>query len=57
MGKMDQVLLQSDGSLKVNRYDLRNTNNGSYYETRTIMSMVYDHFQHPGTSTSGRITA
>ena len=48
MGKMDQVLLQSDGSLKVNRYDLRNTNNGSYYETRTIMSMVYDHFQHPG---------
>jgi hypothetical protein len=48
MGKMDQVLLQADGSLKVNRYDLRNTNNGSYYETRTITSMVYDHFQHPG---------
>ena len=48
MGKMDQVLLQSDGSLKVNRYDLRNTNDGTYYETRTITSMVYDHFQHPG---------
>ena len=48
MGKMDQVLLQADGSLKVNRYDLRNTNDGSYYETRTVMSMVYDHFQHPG---------
>jgi hypothetical protein len=48
MGKMDQVLLQPDGTLKVNRYDLRNSNNGSYYETRTIMSMVYDHFQHPG---------
>jgi len=48
MGKMDQVLLQADGSLKVNRYDLRNSNDGHYYETRTIMSMVYDHFQHPG---------
>lgn len=48
MGKMDQVLLQPDGSLKVNRYDLRNSNDGRYYETRTITSMVYDHFQHPG---------
>ncbi len=48
MGKMDQVLLQPDGSLKVNRYDLRNSNDGHYYETRTITSMVYDHFQHPG---------
>src|SRR2546428_10372888 len=27
-GKMDQVLLQPDGSLKVNRYDLRNSNDG-----------------------------
>jgi len=32
----------------VRRYDLRNSNDGFYYETRTIMSMVYDHFQHPG---------
>jgi len=48
MGKMDQVLLQPDGKLKVNRCDLRNSNDGHYYETRTIMSMVYDHFQHPG---------
>src|SRR4051812_37555313 len=48
MGKMDQVLLQPDGRLKVNRYDLRNSNDGHYYETRTIMSMVYDHVQHPG---------
>lgn len=48
MGKMDQVLLQRDGTLKVNRYDLRNSNDGRFYETRTIMSMVYDHFQHPG---------
>src|SRR5436190_21083890 len=48
MGKMDQVLLQPDGKLKVNRYDLRNSNDGHYYETRTIMSMVYDHFQHLG---------
>jgi hypothetical protein len=47
-GKMDQVLLQPDGSLKVNRYDLRNSNDGRYFETRTITSMVYDHFQHPG---------
>ena len=48
MGKMDQVLVQPDGRLVVNRYDLRNSNDGHYYETRTIMSMVYDHFQHPG---------
>jgi len=48
LGKMDQVLLQPDGTLKVNRYDLRNSNDGHYYETRTIMSMVYDHFQHSG---------
>ena len=48
MGKMDQVVLQPDGRLAVNRYDLRNSNDGHYYETRTIMSMVYDHFQHPG---------
>jgi len=47
-GKMDQVLLKDDGTLTVNRYDLRNSNDGHYYETRTIMSMVYDHFQHPG---------
>jgi hypothetical protein len=47
-GKMDQVLVQPDGTLKVNRYDLRNSNDGHYYETRTITSMVYDHFQHPG---------
>jgi hypothetical protein len=48
MGKMDQVLLQPDGSLKVNRYDLRNSNDGHFYETRTITSMLYDHFHHPG---------
>ena len=48
MGKMDQVLLQADGTLRVNRYDLRNSNDGHYFETRTVMSMVYDHFQHPG---------
>src|SRR5471032_1038919 len=48
MGKMDQVLLQPDGTLKVNRYDLRNSNDGHFYETRTVMSMVYDHFQQPG---------
>jgi hypothetical protein len=48
MGKMDQVLLQPDGTLKVNRYDLRNSNDGHFYETRSITSMAYDHFQHPG---------
>lgn len=47
-GKMDQVLLKADGTLAVNRFDLRNSNDGRYYETRTIMSMLYDHFQHPG---------
>ena len=48
MGKMDQVLLNADGTIQVNRYDLRNSNDGHFFETRTIMSMVYDHFQHPG---------
>jgi hypothetical protein len=48
MGKMDQVLLRPDGTLEVRRYDLYNTNSVLYYETRTIESMVYDHFQHPG---------
>jgi hypothetical protein len=48
MGKMDQVLLRADLTLEVRRYDLHNSNDGFYYETRTITSMVYDHFQHPG---------
>ena len=48
LGKMDQVLLHADGTLEVRRYDLHNSNNGFYYETRTVMSMVYDHFQQPG---------
>jgi len=41
---------------EVNRYDLRNSNNGTTTR-RGHHSMVYDHFQHPGTSTSARITA
>ena len=48
LGKMDQVILNADGTLEVRRYDLHNSNNGFYYETRTVMSMVYDHFQQPG---------
>ena len=48
LGKMDQVLLRADGTLEVRRYDFHNSNDGFYYETRTVMSMVYDHFQHPG---------
>ena len=48
MGKMDQVLLKPDGKLEVHRYDFHNSNDGFYYETRTVMSAVYDHFQHPG---------
>jgi hypothetical protein len=49
MGKMDQVLLQPDGTLQVNRYDFHNTNLWTAYETRVVTSMVYDHFQHPHT--------
>ncbi|HXN81112.1 MAG TPA: hypothetical protein VN883_01470 [Myxococcales bacterium] len=48
MGKMDQVLLRADLTLEVRRYDLHNSNDPHYYETRTITSMVYDHFQHRG---------
>jgi hypothetical protein len=48
-GKMDQVLLRSDGALEVRFYDLHNSPpTGFYYETREITSMLYDHFQHPG---------
>ena len=48
LGKMDQVLVRADRTLEVRRYDFHNTNNGFYYETRTIISGLYDHFQHPG---------
>jgi hypothetical protein len=48
MGKMDQVRLNSDLSLRVDRYDFHNSNDWHFYETRTVMSLVYDHFQHPG---------
>jgi hypothetical protein len=47
-GKMDQVLLQPDLTLHVNRYDFHNSNDFHYWETRTITSAFYDHFQHPG---------
>jgi hypothetical protein len=47
-GKMDQVILQQDLTLHVNRYDFHNSNDFHYWETRTITSAVYDHFQHPG---------
>src|SRR5438132_10558727 len=48
LGKMDQVRLNSDLTLQVNRYDFHNSNNWHFFETRTITSFVYDHFQHPG---------
>ena len=48
LGKMDQVLLNSDLSLRVDRYDFHNSNDAHFWETRTITSFVYDHFQHPG---------
>jgi hypothetical protein len=48
MGKMDQVRLKPDLTLEVNRYDFHNSNNWEHYETRTVTSAVYDHFQHPG---------
>jgi hypothetical protein len=48
LGKMDQVKLNPDGTLQVNRYDFHNSNDWRYYETRTITSAYYDHFLHPG---------
>jgi hypothetical protein len=48
LGKMDQVKLNPDGTLQVNRYDFHNSNDWRYYETRTITSAYYDHFSHPG---------
>ena len=48
MGKMDQVRLKPDLKLEVNRYDFHNSNDAHFWETRTITSAVYDHFQHPG---------
>ena len=48
MGKLDQVVLRADGTLDVRRYDFHNTNDWHFYETRTIMSGVYDHVFHPG---------
>jgi len=40
MGKMDQVLLQSNGSLNVNRCVLRNANDGHVDEALAITSIV-----------------
>jgi hypothetical protein len=48
LGKMDQVRLNPDLTVQVNRYDFHNSNNWHFFETRTVMSFVYDHFQHPG---------
>ena len=48
LGKMDQVKLNADLTLQVNRYDFHNSNDGYFYETRTITSAYYDHFSHPG---------
>ena len=48
LGKMDGVRLNPDLTLQVNRYDFHNSNDAHFWETRTITSAVYDHFQHPG---------
>jgi hypothetical protein len=48
LGKMDQVHLNPDLTVQVNRYDFHNSNDWHFYETRTVTSFVYDHFQHPG---------
>jgi len=48
MGKMDQVRLNPDGTLQVNRYDFHNSNDWHFFETRMITSAFYDHFHHPG---------
>ena len=48
LGKMDQVRLNPDRTLQVNRYDFHNSNDWRFFETRTITSAFYDHFHHPG---------
>ena len=40
LGKMDQVLPRPDRTLEVRRYDFHNSNDGFYYETRTVMSVL-----------------
>ncbi len=46
-GKFDQVNLNADGTLTVQRYDVKDTF-GQYWENRSTRRFLYDHWFHPG---------
>lgn len=49
-GKMDRVRLRADGTLEVDRFDFVAIRHGAeYWHNRTVRSVAYDHFVHPGT--------
>ena len=49
-GKLDRVRLQADGTLEVRRFDLASAGFGlNFWHNRTVLRMVYDHFEHPHT--------
>jgi hypothetical protein len=49
-GKLDRVRLQPDGTLEVRRFDLASAGFGlNFWHNRSVLRMVYDHFQHPHT--------
>ncbi len=49
-GKLDRVRLQPGGTLEVRRFDLASAGFGlNFWHNRTVLRMVYDHFQHPHT--------
>jgi hypothetical protein len=49
-GKMDRVRLAADGTLDVDRFDFVAGRHGAeYWHNRTVQSVAYDHFAHPGT--------
>lgn len=53
-GKIDQVKLNANGTIKVNRFDLVANQHGMFYwHNRTVYRMVYDHFIHPHTLYAG----
>ncbi|MFL5322426.1 MAG: WD40 repeat domain-containing protein [Myxococcaceae bacterium] len=53
-GKIDQVKLNADGSITVNRFDLVANQHGMFFwHNRTVYRMVYDHFIHPHTLYAG----
>jgi hypothetical protein len=49
-GKMDRVKLLADGTIQVDRFDFVAGRHGAeYWHNRTVQSVAYDHFVHPGT--------